>query len=279
MKLKAQLRKRKTFWQLAAHISENMGALRVFTYNGPVLLHRKFQAKKFGQSLHTHLSRGGKMEVTHEVLEKIFIWHQYHVENDFCGEELQERKKKYSEIKLLSGADMDKDDATTLYETAISLLDPFDLGYITEEQCIAAMIQVYKDHRFVASSLNDYGELHQSLRRVLDFAFWLLIAIIVQAFLELNVFNYLIPFVTILLSISFALSPLLGNLFLAITYVFFMVPYDVGNKICIGSPDGSGPSKIVGYVRSVSLLYTTINTMKNEVVSIQTCTEHRSCIL
>jgi hypothetical protein len=178
---------------------------------------------------------------------------------------LDRQRKLYSTVRMLSGKEGDKDGAVLLYEKAIELFDPFHLGYITEEQCMAAICLVYKEHRYAASSLNDYGELHSSLRNVIDVVFWTMMAVILQAFLELNIYSYFLPFVTLALTLSFALGPLLGNLLLAIAFVFFMVPYEVGNKVFIGT---EGPNRIVGWVRGISLLHTTITTVKNEVVSV-----------
>lgn len=267
--LKVQIRRRKTFWELAAKMSASLGTLRIITYNGHVRIQRKFQARVFGQNLFTHLSRGNKIVVSHELIKEIFKEHDIdrvplsNSSSHGHDEELLLKRKSYAQIRMLS-KNSDKDDATFLFEEALLLLDPFGLGFITEEQCIAAMIQVYKEQRFAATSLNDYGELHQSLRNVIDFVFWLIMMVLLQSFLQLNLFNYILPFVTMLLTVSFALGTLLGNIFLATVFVFFMIPYDVGNKIHIGQ---EGTTRITGYVRSVSLLHTTINTTKNEVVS------------
>lgn len=158
-----------------------------------------------------------------------------------------------------------KDSVTLLFEEALNLLDPFNLGYVTEEQCMAACLQVYKEMRFAASALNDYDELHQSLRTVIDFFFWTLMLFLLQGFLGLNIYSYILPFVTLILSISFALSSLLGNIFLSIAFVFFYMPFEIGNKIYIGYDPNT---RITGFVRSVSLFHTTINTLRNEIMKI-----------
>eukprot|EP01031_Cornospumella_fuschlensis_P034041 gene34041-41204_t len=83
--LKSQIRKRKTFWELAARISSSYGTVRIYTYNGPVLIHRKFQAKQFGKSLYKHLSRGGKVVVTTDMLKAIFAQNAGSHKDDFNG--------------------------------------------------------------------------------------------------------------------------------------------------------------------------------------------------
>lgn len=273
--LKSQIRKRKTFWELAARISSSYGTVRIYTYNGPVLIHRKFQAKQFGRSLYKHLSRGGKVVVTIEMLKAIFVQSAESHKEEFAGNWIGGSSKgggssrKYAsnynyQAVQMSSPDLEKDTATLLYESCLELFDPFRVGTISEEQCMAALCMVYKEARFAATSLNEYGELHASLRTVIDVVFWLVMLVVLQAFLQLNLFAYLLPFISLALTVSFALSQALGNLFLAIMFVFFMVPYDIGNKVYIG-PESN---RIVGFVKSVSLLYTTINTTKNEVMKI-----------
>lgn len=305
--LRSQLRKRKTFWELAARTSMNMGSLKIFTYNGPVVIRRKFQAKEFGKSLYLHLSRGNKYYITHAMLEELFQNlpssqkektlaraaalggksqsgkldnknpFQSHHENETyhdlesaamlldSEDDSSSKKGNYSALRMLSGQ-YDKDTATLLYESAIELLDPFHLGYVTEEQCMAAVCLVYKEHRYAATSLNDYGELHQSLRGVIDVVFWMVIIVVLQTYLSFNIYTqYILPFVTMAFTISFALGPSLGSVLLATIFVFFMIPYEVGNKIYVGADPNT---RICGYVRSVTLLHTTISTLNNEVVSL-----------
>lgn len=296
--LKSKLRKRKTFWELAARTSLNMGLLKIYTYNGPVIIRRKFQAKEFGKSLYLHLSRGNKYYITHALLQSLFenssnsqkersaaernssmrgpVQKNNPFQSSSGNDDLEAARMiddhdddsskhgNYTALRMLSGQ-YEKDTATLLYESAIELLDPFHLGYVTEEQCMAAVCLVYKEHRYAATSLNDYGELHQSLRGVIDFVFWMVIIVILQTYLSFNIYTeYILPFVTMAFTISFALGPSLGAILQATIFVFFMIPYEVGNKIYIGADPNS---RIVGFVRSVTLLHTTISTLNNEVVS------------
>lgn len=271
-------RKKRTFWELASRMSRNLGALTLYTYNGRVTIRRKVQAKAFAKSLYSHLSRGGRDVITHEKLEHIFQTQGKREENalidDMEYQQIGNREgvrhrsstmaQDYGKLNTISSS-TDKDNATFLYEAAIDLFDPFRLGHISEEQLLAALCLVYKEQRFAGTSLNDYGELHQSLRSVIGVLFWIGMVLFLQFFLGFDLLNYLLPFYTLMLTLSFALGSLAGNMFLAITFVFFMQPYEVGNKVYIGSnPTG----RVEGFVLSVSLLYTTITTYYNEVLKI-----------
>eukprot|EP01033_Poteriospumella_lacustris_P015137 gene15137-10833_t len=272
---RGEIRKKRTFWELAARMSMNMGALMIYTYNGRVIIRRKFQAKSFGKSLYLHLSHGGKELVTHETLRKIFEAQMKTAQNkregvdgfddDDDDEDFGRRRdREYHAISMINKT-ADKDNTTLLFETAVELFDPFRLGYITEEQCMAALCLVYKEQRFAATSLNDYGELHHSLRTVVDSLFWIAMVVFLQSFMQWNIQQYYLPFLTMILSVSFALSSSLGNMFLCMVFVFFMSPFEIGNKIYIGSDPNT---RITGFVKSVSLFYTVINTSFNETMKI-----------
>lgn len=88
--------------------------------------------------------------------------------------------------------------------------------------------------------------------------------IMFTSFLNIDLSNIILPFLTVAVTVSFALGSLFSNLCLAMVYVFFMMPYEVGHKIIVGNKT----EKIVGYVRSVSLLYTVLSTSYNECLRI-----------
>jgi ribosomal protein L31E len=65
-------RKRRSFWQSAARLNQTAGVMKVITYNGVVTLRSQEQARQFGQKLFKHLSKGGKVVVTPDLIKKLF---------------------------------------------------------------------------------------------------------------------------------------------------------------------------------------------------------------
>jgi hypothetical protein len=332
-RLKKRLRERRTFWDLAARISTNAGALSIITYNGPVVIRKKSEAKDFGHLLFQHLSRGNEYVITHELFEELFCpsamllaeqmqkrkerkdrarspppvgaqtkipsFYQQEqirhlnrlpsVNNEDDEDKLHSHEKYAAIAKVLSSKKMKKkahtsgrledeeeedyedkslgDAEALLYKTAIDLFDPFKIGYVTQEQCMAAVCLVYKENRFAATSLNDYGELHKSLQTVVDVFFWLFILVLLEAFFKLRIYTTIfLPFIAMGTSISFALFPSVGQVLVDLLFVFFMVPYEIGQKITIGVDP---VTKITGWVRAIGILQTTVTTIKNETVRIQ----------
>jgi small-conductance mechanosensitive channel len=153
-----------------------------------------------------------------------------------------------------------------LWSVAVGLFDPFSLGRISEEFCTEAVVNIYKEQRFTAASINDFGELHQSLRLGIDIVYWIIMLFVLQSLFGFDISTYLLPFITLLLTVSFAIAPLVGNIFLCFAFVFFMAPYDIGHKVQLGLFNVYTPP-VIGNVKSISLLYTIITTGKNETVS------------
>jgi hypothetical protein len=56
--------------------------VQVVTYNGVVTLRSQDQARRFGHKLYQHLSKGGKVEVTAELIRRLFEERQEKHERD-----------------------------------------------------------------------------------------------------------------------------------------------------------------------------------------------------
>jgi len=90
---------------------------------------------------------------------------------------------------------------------------------------------------------------------------------VLQSFFGFDITVYLLPFITLLLTVSFAIAPMVGNVFLAFAFVFLMSPYDLGHRVQFGNHNPYQPP-VIGYIKSVSLLYTIVTTLKDETVKI-----------
>jgi small-conductance mechanosensitive channel len=163
-----------------------------------------------------------------------------------------------------------QEEKEALWSVAVGLFDPYNLGRISEDFCTEAVVTIYKEQRFTAASINDFGELHQSLRLGIDIVYWIIMLFVLQSIFGFDLTTYLLPFITLLLTVSFAIAPLVGNIFLAFAFVFFMAPYDIGNKVQFGLYNLYTPP-VIGYIKSVTLLYTVVTTTRNETVRTSCC--------
>jgi small-conductance mechanosensitive channel len=152
-----------------------------------------------------------------------------------------------------------------LWSVAAGLFDPFNLGRVTEENCIDAVANIYKEQRFTAASLNDFSELHQSVRYMIEIFYWVVMVFILQYVFDIDIVDYVMPFVSLFLAISFAIASLVGNVFLAFAFVFFMGPYEVGHQVQLGLYNALTPP-VAGVVKNITLMYTVITTGRHETV-------------
>jgi hypothetical protein len=63
--------RRRSFWQSAARLTKTSGVIQVVTYNGVVTLRSQEQARRFGRKLYQHLSKGGKVLVTSDLIRNL----------------------------------------------------------------------------------------------------------------------------------------------------------------------------------------------------------------
>jgi small-conductance mechanosensitive channel len=128
--------------------------------------------------------------------------------------------------------------------------------------CVGLCISVRKTHKSLSSSLPDFGQLHNTLKRILD-GLWLLFVVLSEIVFGFDAFTILAPLLTLILAASFAIGPVIGNLFMAIGHVLFFLNYDVGDRIAINI---MGDKRMVVDVQQITLVSTIGITMYKEQV-------------
>lgn len=227
-----------SFWSRLAEVTH--GSLVIDTASGKLIIRNKKHAISFGKRLFTLLSRGGHKKVTGARIAELI---RRHIKE---GDDLKEILERAQALFHLP-AETDPDYETT----SLTLL-------FVNEVCIS----VYRTRRNIASSLSDFGELRKSLIAVTDVLFWIIMVIVAQMIVKVDLESIFAPVLTLIFAVSFAVGPVVSNLFLAIGFVSFMLPYDVGDRVAIGT----GPTRIVGNISRVTLLQTTLTTIYNERV-------------
>jgi hypothetical protein len=227
-----------SFWSRLAEVSH--GSLVIHTTNGPLIIRTKKHAISFGKRLFTLLSRGGHKKITSQRLTELI---QRHIQPGDDFKEILSRAQTLFHLPT----ELDPDYS----HTAVTLLAVNDV-------CVS----VYRSRRNIANSLSDFGELRKSLIAVVDVLFWIGMVVVAQMILKIDLESIFAPVLTLIFAISFAVGSVVSNLFVAIGYVTFMLPYDVGDRVAIGY----GATKIIGNISRITLLQTTITTIYNERV-------------
>jgi small-conductance mechanosensitive channel len=92
-----------------------------------------------------------------------------------------------------------------------------------------------------------------------------MMSIFAQIVLQIDTSDYLAPLLTVLFGFSFAIAPIFSNLFLSLSFVLFLVPFDIGDRVIIGKGTST---MLTGNITSIALFYTTITSNQNEVVML-----------
>lgn len=251
-----KLSERKLFWKQMSELNE--GTLKLSTYNGICVISKRKQAKIFAQKLYLHLSRKGLYQITAKIMRDLIgnLVDQSFEKNrasvlkvDEVGEKKRHREYKAELLKFLN---------------ELFILSTSDEGIVTEVDIQNGVMTAYKEMAFASSSLNDFGALQVTLRYIIGGVFWVVMLIVFQCIVQINLTAALAPVITFILILSFALGPFFGNTFLAIAFVLFMLPFDIGNRVTIGS----GTNTISCYITGINLFYTTVESMLGEKVII-----------
>jgi len=226
-----EFKKKKTFWTRVHDVSH--GHLKVRTFNGRLIIRSKKHALSFGERLFTFLSKNQRKKLTGKFLCSI-------IEND-CGPE-------------------DDKEAFVKHACTLFHVDNTVDTAVSKDTLNSVCISVYYSHKNAAKSLSDFGELQKSLMAVTDVVFWIIMVIIAQMILKIDTDALFAPVLTLVFAVSFAVGPTIGNACMAVAFVSFMLPYDVGDRIAVGA----GATKIIGNVTRITLLQTTVLTIYNE---------------
>ena len=139
---------------------------------------------------------------------------------------------------------------------------------ISEEQLVAGVCSAYRTLRHASASMANLQDLHRSVADITDMAFWVTMVLMLHTIFGFRTYTSLTPLLTIIFGLSFALGPSVGSLCLSVVFVMFMLPYDVGNRVCITAGSGQSEDRVVGNVAAITLGYTTIITIYNEKLRI-----------
>jgi hypothetical protein len=232
--------KHRSFWK-RVHALQS-GSLNITTYSGLVRIRKRKHAVSFGKCLYEHMKQGAVCK------------------NGNAGKITTKLLKAALQYYCSNEADMDEDETKNYTAKALEILgcnEENDADECVEDNCISALTSLYKEIKFSAKSLDDLQLLHKSVLNNADTVYWVLMFLIAQIVLNINTLTMLAPLLTILFGVSFAIGPMLSNVFLALSFVIFVIPYDIDHKIVVGESRKTG---LYGTVSSITLMYTTIIT-------------------
>lgn len=144
-------------------------------------------------------------------------------------------------------------------DDAFGVFDQDGSGKVCRKEMRRAVQQIYRERRALNAGLKDIRQAIDKVDKVLLFA-----AFLVCLFLWYLIFNRstditaLMPFRTLIISISFIFGRTFKEIFQSMIFIFASHPYDAGDMVCI---DGTWM-----WVKEFGILSTTFRTPLNEYV-------------
>lgn len=127
---------------------------------------------------------------------------------------------------------------------------------LAQEEMEATIIQVYKEKQAIVRGIRDLGTTVGKLDRIFLFISLLIMILIWLGIFGISIWTYIVAAGSILLTASFMIGNTARNLFESIIFIFFMHPFDVGDRVEI---DG-----VVYQVQNMGLLVTILHRLDGQ---------------
>jgi len=124
---------------------------------------------------------------------------------------------------------------TELAQSTFSIFDRNGDGSLSEVELASVIEEVFIHRRSLQHSLKDTKNLEKSLEEVVTCIFIVIGFIGLLTVFGVDVQASIISFSVVFFSLGFALGPFLQTLIYCIVLIFFVKPFDVGDRISIGS--------------------------------------------
>jgi len=118
-------------------------------------------------------------------------------------------------------------------ETAFSMFDRNKDGKIELEEIIVIIREIYKDRKALYNTLHDREDIAKILNNSLGVIFWIFMFLLSLTVFGVNMQTYLVPISTSVIGLAFIFGESLKLLWNNFIFIFFVRPYDVGDKIVI----------------------------------------------
>ncbi|EGG18306.1 putative transmembrane protein [Cavenderia fasciculata] len=117
------------------------------------------------------------------------------------------------------------------YATFGSLYDDM----ITRDDLVSWVLRVVRARKNLENRLRDHDDIGRVINEVINFIFWFLMFLFVMSLYGVDINVFLVPLSTTILALSFAFGTTLRNVFESLILIFFVRPFEVGDKIVVAN--------------------------------------------
>ena len=111
------------------------------------------------------------------------------------------------------------------------ILDPDCDTYVKSIDFYDAMIRMYHDWINLSETSQSHDNISFAVRIIVNVIYFIILFIIFLNVFETNTSSIFVPFTTLIVSISFAISSVVSQYVQSLVYIAYMFPYDIGDKI------------------------------------------------
>lgn len=154
------------------------------------------------------------------------------------------------------------------------LFRPDAENQITELAFIQSCDAIYKRLCYFRASVGNASVIDNVLAGIVDGFFYFILTLVLLSLLEFNPWTLLVSLTSLLVSVSFALGPSVSKYVEGVLLIAVRRPFDLGDRIYIGSADTTVPSGVTAdmssntwFVEDINLSTTTLRYARTNEVS------------
>lgn len=150
------------------------------------------------------------------------------------------------------------------------LFRPDRSGRIPLVAFIQSIDAVYKRLRYFRASVTNATVIDDVLEHIVDGLFYFILSLVVLSLLNFNPWTFLVPITSLMVSLSFAFGGSLSKYVEGVLLIAVRRPYDLGDRIFIGSAEAQAESDMsiqTWFVEDINLTTTTLRFARTNEVS------------
>ncbi|KAF2077874.1 hypothetical protein CYY_000836 [Polysphondylium violaceum] len=117
------------------------------------------------------------------------------------------------------------------FDTIGSLHD----NIIKRDDLINWILRVVRSRKTLEYRLRDHEDIGRVINEIVNFIFWILMFLFVMTLYGYEASVFLVPLSTTILGLSFAFGTTLRNVFESLVLIFFVRPFEAGDKVVLGN--------------------------------------------
>jgi small-conductance mechanosensitive channel len=120
-----------------------------------------------------------------------------------------------------------------LFNYLASILDVNGDTRIKKQEYDIGVKHIYNQWKYFNNTLSRQNSVSRAVKVLTSIFFWFIMLIIALEIFDIPSQTVLVPMLTLIVSISFAVGPIISRFISSLIFVIFMYPYEVGDKISI----------------------------------------------